>query len=306
MTSPRPLVSVVVPTFNDAECLDRAVQSVLRQTYTTWELVVVDDASHDHTAATVANYRDPRIRYVLQSINGGVAVTQNSGIDHAVGDFVVFLHSDDELLATKLAQQVSLFERSSSNIGAVQSGIEIVWSDYTEIRPATFDVESWRDLLHAHTRVHISGLMVRRDLAKELRFDPALRGAEDRDFCIRLVRSTRLAFDDEPLSRVNKTRVGLSSQNMAPMYLHLVHKYQAEIESDRRLHAEWQFKIARAHARAGDAQSARVALRRSVRLRTTKVSRWFLLVGSLGGDATTMAAFRAYVRFASARQRAHR
>jgi cytochrome c-type biogenesis protein CcmH/NrfG len=90
------------------------------------------------------------------------------------------------------------------------------------------------------------------------------------------------------------------------MYSHLVAKYQTEIESDPRLHAEWQFKIARAHARAGDAQSARGALRHSVRLRPAKLSRWLVLMGSLGGNAATQAAFGAYVRFAAARQRAQR
>ena len=99
-------MTVILPTYNRADEIGRAIGSVMRQTYAGWELVVVDDASEDDIEQVVAQYRDPRVRYIRRSVNGGVAAAQNTGIDHAHGELVAFLHSDDELFPTKLKRQV--------------------------------------------------------------------------------------------------------------------------------------------------------------------------------------------------------
>ncbi len=302
MSSANALVSIVLPTYNDSAHLDKAVRSVLRQTYPTWELVVVDDASTDTTPKAIATYDDPRIRYVRVDVNRGVAAAQSTGVEHASGDFVVFLHSDDELFPDMIERHVALMEASSDVIDGVQSAVEVRWPHRTEVWPPTLEGMQPHDVLWVRTRVHICGLMVRREVAKEIGFDPRLRGAEDRDFCFRLLHRAKLVFTPETLSRVWKRPGGLSSQNMAPHYVLLLDKHREEIESDPELDGEWNFRIARAHARANEFGEARRALRRSVWLYPRKPARWALLVASLGGNTATRVAFSAYVRVSRGRQ----
>lgn len=306
MTADCPTVTVVLPTYNDAAHLRRAIGSVVGQTTPAWELLVVDDASTDETEQVVATHDDPRIRYLRLPANTGVAVAQNAGIDEARGDLVVFLHSDDELFPAKLARQVELLQRVPATVGAVQSAIEIVWDDHTERWPPTLDGVGPGDVLAYRVQVHMSGLMVRRSVAASVRFDPHLRGAEDRDFCIRLLQTTTLAFDPELLSRVTKSPSRLGSQNKAPIYEYLFEKHRAEIEGDRRVHADWDFRIARAHARAGDLRAARASLTRSLQIFPRQPLRWPLWLASFGGDAVLRSAFRSYAAVSRARHRARR
>ena len=92
-----PAVSIVVPTYNREKLLPISVESVLRQTFADWELLIIDDRSTDGTRAVVEDYarRDPRIKYHLNRRTKGPSGARNQGIDLAAGDFVAFLDSDD-------------------------------------------------------------------------------------------------------------------------------------------------------------------------------------------------------------------
>lgn len=103
----RPLVSVVIPVYNRAHLLGRAIRSVLEQTFVDLELLVVDDGSSDGIADAVGSFGDPRLRLVRLPRRGGVASARNVGIGQARGDLVAFLDSDDEWLLSKLEQQIA-------------------------------------------------------------------------------------------------------------------------------------------------------------------------------------------------------
>ena len=110
MTTTRPpRVSVVIPTYNRAGTVGRAIASALAQTDQDREIIVVDDGSTDATAAVVARLGDA-VRYVRQE-NRGVAAARNRGIREARGAYVAFLDSDDEWLPEKLDRQVTVLER---------------------------------------------------------------------------------------------------------------------------------------------------------------------------------------------------
>lgn len=111
----RPLVSVVIPTFNHAHLLGRALQSVLDQTYPNWEAIVIDNHSNDGTDELLKNFADPRI-HLLKIHNGGViAVSRNLGLAQAKGDWVAFLDSDDLWYTHKLESIISLVERGDDS-----------------------------------------------------------------------------------------------------------------------------------------------------------------------------------------------
>ena len=102
-----PKVSVILPTYNGAPTLRRAVDGALRQTGCELDIVVIDDGSTDETSSVLEQYRS-QVRVIRQA-NGGVASARNAGIEAAQGDFLAFLDSDDEWLPGKLEKQLALF-----------------------------------------------------------------------------------------------------------------------------------------------------------------------------------------------------
>src|SRR5688572_29700745 len=107
----QPLVSVIIPTFNRASCVGAAIASVLAQTYTPLELIVVDDGSSDHTSTVVSAFA-PRLVY-MQQTHGGVSAARNRGVAASHGELVAFLDSDDLWLPGKVAAQVALLQAHS-------------------------------------------------------------------------------------------------------------------------------------------------------------------------------------------------
>lgn len=93
--------SIIIPTFNRASFLTKAIESVLTQTYTDWELIIVDDGSTDNTKDVVLRYKDPRIRYIYQQ-NAERSSARNNGINHANGDYVCFMDSDNKMHSHRL------------------------------------------------------------------------------------------------------------------------------------------------------------------------------------------------------------
>ena len=93
--------SIVIPTYNRAAFLPKAIESVLAQTYADWELIIVDDGSNDNTREVVAQYKDERITYIYQQ-NAERSAARNNGIAHATGDYVCFLDSDNVMLPNRL------------------------------------------------------------------------------------------------------------------------------------------------------------------------------------------------------------
>jgi glycosyltransferase involved in cell wall biosynthesis len=89
-----PFFSVIIPSYNRASVLSRAIVSVINQSFSDWELVLVDDGSTDHTKEVVLSYSDSRIKYLCQE-NKGVCAARNFGVKNATADFLVFLDSDD-------------------------------------------------------------------------------------------------------------------------------------------------------------------------------------------------------------------
>ncbi len=120
------LVSVIVPTYNRAYCVGRAIDSVRGQTHSNWELILVDDGSTDNTAELIASQYggDQRIRYIHQS-NAGVSAARNTGINTARGNFVAFLDSDDAWKPWKLKLQLACFQ-AFPEVGMVWTEFEAV------------------------------------------------------------------------------------------------------------------------------------------------------------------------------------
>jgi glycosyltransferase involved in cell wall biosynthesis len=114
-----PMVSIVIPTHNRSESLRHSIASVLTQTLQDFEIIVVDDASSDHTAEVAYMFADQRIKYIRHDANLGVAAARNTGIVNSRARYIAFLDDDDEWLPEKLARQLKRLHSSPTNVGAI-------------------------------------------------------------------------------------------------------------------------------------------------------------------------------------------
>ena len=107
------LVSIVVPVYNAARFIDETIKTVLDQTYTNWELLLVDDKSTDESVELIKPYaaKDKRIKLLRNKQNSGAAISRNKGIDAAKGRYIAFLDADDLWLPTKLEKQVAFMQK---------------------------------------------------------------------------------------------------------------------------------------------------------------------------------------------------
>lgn len=184
----KPQVSVIIPAYNSAKYLAEAIASVLEQTYTDYEIIVINDGSTDNTREAIEPFLD-RIRYFEQE-NQGVSATRNRGIYLARGELIAFLDADDIFMPHKLEHQVAIFE-SQPEIGIVNSGFQII----TESGAELIDVERWHtipdltpEIWLLHKPVLPSAMMFRRDwLIKVEGFDRRFFASEDVDLVLRMV-----------------------------------------------------------------------------------------------------------------------
>ena len=246
------LVSIVIPTYNRAHIVGRAIDSVLRQSYADVEIIVVDDGSTDETASVVEGYGCP-VRYVRQ-LNRGVSAARNTGLALARGEFIALLDSDDEWLPWKLSAQIALLDRIP-DVGMVWTDMRAVDAGGREFQPtylrsfysayavsgleaAMDDVgilaDYWSavpdELARSHVRtgeifsrmmlgnhVHTSTVLMRRDRLRAVGlFDEGLRHAgEDYEFHLRTTFHGPVAMIDASSIRY---RVGAEDQLTQPAY----------------------------------------------------------------------------------------
>ena len=121
------LVSIIMPSYNTAEYIAESIKSVIHQTYTDWELIIVDDCSTDNTDDAVAPFlSDARIKYLKNEKNSGAAVSRNKALCEARGKWIAFLDSDDLWLPEKLEKQIAFME---------ENGYHFSYTNYSEISP---------------------------------------------------------------------------------------------------------------------------------------------------------------------------
>jgi len=231
-----PTVSVVIPTYNRAALIARSIQSVLNQSYADFELLVIDDGSTDETASVVARFFDPRVNYVRLPSNAGVSAARNAGIRISKGKFIAFQDSDDEWLSDSLAKHMSVFERSSLNLGVVYSDMHQMLKDGSVRYHASPTVVPGR-LINPTTQfyeVYMLGtqsvLIKRECLDATGYFNEELPALEDLELFIRMSRRFDFFRIPEPLVRYYETD-GLSKNRHATLLARklLVKQYYKEL-----------------------------------------------------------------------------
>lgn len=197
-----PEVSVVIPTYNRADVLPRAIESVRRQTFGgVWELIVVDDASTDRTEEVVRTFGDARIRYLRHTENRYGAAARNTGIRAARGEWIAFLDSDDEWLPHHLERKVALLEDAGAD---AVFGSFFVERDHrrTSVRCDPLQGGSMAEYILGSTPGDVATptMVFRADAIRDILFDETLQKHQDWDLAIRF--SHRYSFMVDPEATV--------------------------------------------------------------------------------------------------------
>ncbi|MBE0613504.1 MAG: glycosyltransferase [Burkholderiales bacterium] len=191
----RPLVSVIIPTYNHAHFLGRAMQSVLDQTYTNWEAIVIDNHSRDHTEEVVRSFADPRITLIKNHNNGVIAVSRNMGIRAAKGDWIAFLDSDDSWMRNKLAV---CLEHSGDGVGLIYHDLDILRDHATHLQRRKIKTRQVQspvlfDLLINGNQIANSSVVVRKSLIDQvggIDENPKMVASEDYNTWLRIAQFT--------------------------------------------------------------------------------------------------------------------
>jgi glycosyltransferase involved in cell wall biosynthesis len=215
--------SVVIPTYNRADLIGRAIRSVLAQTYTNFEIIIVDDGSTDNTQEVVQKFGDSRIKYVPHDINRGLNNSRNTGIKNSTGEYVAFLDSDDEWLPKKLEKQLEAFAKGGAEVGACYTWLNSINEDTKKelIVSPLFEGYIFEDLLYSQF-ANPSSMVVRRscfDVVGVFDTDESFRACEDWDLWLRLSREYKFAVVPEVLTIWwNHSCEGRLTNNAAVMF----------------------------------------------------------------------------------------
>ena len=231
-----PLVTVIIPTYNRADLLPRAVSSVLNQTYAALELLIVDDGSTDGTAEVVKGFQDPRVRFLRLDQNQGQCAAMNAGIEAARGDWVCFLDSDDEYLETCIEKQMAVFLATGSETLGVVYVLSGERTPDGRIIPAHFNALQGDVYAGALFQGYVAPsitLLIRKTCFDQVGlWDTEFRCFQDDDLCIRLAKHYRFEVVREVLAVVHRDAAGQLTRNRsqyAAGWYQLIYKHEGEI-----------------------------------------------------------------------------
>ena len=193
------LVSIIIPTYNRADLIERSVKSVLNQTYDRIELIVVDDGSTDNTVEVLQDYiQSEKIRYVKKE-NGGCASARNRGISEATGTYLAFLDSDDTYRPDAIKNLADALSNSDADF--VFSPVIEIYPDQREVKnyPVAKDhPENFAAEHLVNTNVYIHACLFNRDILNREQMDESMHYNEDSDFLQRVAINFRAVYCPEP------------------------------------------------------------------------------------------------------------
>jgi glycosyltransferase involved in cell wall biosynthesis len=179
-----PLVSVIIPCYNQAHYVPEAIKSVLAQSYQNIEIVVVDDGSTDNTREIAERME---VKYIYQK-NGGLSAARNTGIDKSTGEFLVFLDSDDWLLADAIAINVMYLNKRPEAVFVAGSHQKIGANGVIAETRKELTLTPYQQLLHQNYIGMIAAVMFRRSILQQYRYDTTLHSCEDYDLYLKITR----------------------------------------------------------------------------------------------------------------------
>lgn len=185
-----PLVSILIPVYNTAAYLTRAIQSILDQQYTPMEIILINDGSTDASETILRSFQDPRIRYVSHAQNMGLVYTLNEGIDLSAGKYIARMDGDDVCLPGRIAQQVGYLE-AHPEVSVLATRVSLINEQdepigYWEADQQNIEPEQIRAFLPKDNCLAHPSIMAKAELLKRYKYRTEQSQAEDYDLWLRL------------------------------------------------------------------------------------------------------------------------
>lgn len=271
-----PKVSIILPTYNRASLIGRAIKSVLNQTYGDFELIIVDDGSTDDTEKIVGSFSDKRISYVKHEVNKGAAAARNTGLTIANGELIAFQDSDDEWVFHKLHKQIGIFEKLPSTVGMVYSNINIMTIDGKEIlwnptRYMPYDGNVYHKILPNFRECHMQmgTSLIRRDCFQKVGgFDEKLPRFIDIELYIRISKYFSFYYIDEALVACYGTpdSITTSAIRFVEGEKVILKKYMKDLSKYPNIFADILYEVGHALCLYGNIDSGKTYLLKALKL----------------------------------------
>lgn len=207
------MISVVIPTYNRAQTLERAIGTVLQQTYKDIECIVIDDASTDDTQEVLLNCRDPRLKYKKLGQQHGACYARNCGIAMSQGEYIAFQDSDDIWLPNKLERQMEFLAAMQADIVFCQ----MISENLVNGRRFYFPAKSFQNKDVTISRIYKGNfastqtILGKRECFEKHSFDISLPRFQDWDLAMRLVTDFRVHYQPEVLVHAFVNKDSISS-----------------------------------------------------------------------------------------------
>lgn len=230
------MVSVIIPNYNREKLIKRAVLSVLSQTYTDVEVIVVDDGSTDGSINILKEIEDSRLRIFKLEKNSGACMARNKGISESQGEYIAFLDSDDEWLPYKLEKQIEFMKKENCDAVFTQYFYHELNknADSVEIKPYLKQESNYLGRILYANCVAMDTLLVKRKVFEDLLFDRKLPRYQDWDIAIQIANRFTFQFMEMPTLNVyeqpNSITYSTSKEKKYKAVSYLYNKYHDLID----------------------------------------------------------------------------
>jgi glycosyltransferase involved in cell wall biosynthesis len=286
----KPTVSVIIPTYNRALLIGKAIKSVLNQTYHDFEIIVIDDGSTDNTEETVKSFNNFKIRYIFHSDNRGVSAARNTGIRASRGKYIALLDSDDEWLPEKLDEQIKVFKSEFAEVGVVYSNVLYIDESGKNMNklsnPKKVEGYIYEDLLGGNYVGTSSTLLIKKECFDRVGlFDDLLKAENDWDMWIRIAKYYRFALIKIPLVkyRFHSNRISNNPELKIIMASRILVKYANELKKRRGTHSKLYFRISNRFYHLGKMKEGQRYLLKAISLYPFCIRYYICMFGSLFG-----------------------
>lgn len=204
-------ISVVIPTYNRAQIILPSIMSVLEQTLSPLEVIIVDDHSTDNTREVVESIGDERVKYVLNTRAKGANGARNTGILLARGEFIAFQDSDDLWLPEKLEKQLDYMDKNSS-VDMNFCSLKFTNISRGKVPKRKVQPEELFSLLKRGNFISTQTIFIKKSIAEQSLFDENLKRFQDWDFCLRIAKNHLVHHLDEVLVNVEVQNDSISKK----------------------------------------------------------------------------------------------
>ena len=284
-----PAVSVIIPTYNRADILPRAINSILSQTYDDLEIIIIDDGSSEDIQSVLESIKSGKLKLIKHTENRGIAAARNTGIRASDSKYIALLDNDDEWLPEKLEMQIKLMETEPAETAISDTGFINIIKNKSYYIPG-FEQRNknsniYRSIISKHFILPSTILLRRECFLSTGIFDENIPVFDDWDYFFRILNKYRIKSINEPLIRRYHHTDNVSSKVDIVLngYTRLVEKHYTEISEDRPLLSICYLKLGQMSCFQGEAEKGREYLLKSIRINRLELRSYIAYLLSLLG-----------------------